>query len=106
MRKSDDNDVTLYATGTRNPFDIYVSPQQLVFATDNGPNGGFGGAIEGYDDENQLPKLMAGSTKEGRSEVRLPDEINLIKEGMWYGHPNVAKYREKPDLEYEVEWYS
>ena len=105
--KTDDDDITLFATGTRNAFDVYVTPAMFVYATDNGPNSGFGGAVSHYDEETQNPGLRPDSKKDGGLEVDLQDEINLIKEGSWYGHPNVARYRQDPvKYEYESEWYS
>lgn len=35
------------------------------------------------------------------------DEVNLLEEGDWYGHPNVARYREDPvKNSHEAAWYS
>lgn len=39
--------------------------------------------------------------------MHLGDEINLIEEGLWYGHPNFARYRLNPTEHfYEEKWLS
>ena len=95
-RKTDEDDITFYVTGTRNPFDVYVAPSELVYSQDNGPNKNFGGAVEGYDTAKNIPKLRPGSIEKGGDEVSLGDEVNLLVEGQWYGHPNVARFRADP----------
>ena len=67
-------DVSVYASGFRNPFDIVWTTKGLLYGLDNGPNNIFGAAstsatTQGPDPDN-------------------PDELNLIVEGLYYGHPN------------------
>ncbi len=68
-------DVSVYATGLRNSYDLVFHSNGRLYATDNGPN------------------LMAGAISTGctteapEADTRL-DEINVIEEGGYYGHPN------------------
>lgn len=89
------SDFEFYATGLRNPFDVYVTPNNFIYCQDNGPNQGFGASVVGYDVENKIPlRSEAGfENVNGGIEVSLLDEINLLIEDSWYGHPNVARYR-------------
>ncbi|WP_404789623.1 DUF4347 domain-containing protein [Altericista sp. CCNU0014] len=68
-------DVSIYASGLRNPFDITWSTKGQLYATDNGPNVNFGDVSTGANTE--IPFTQ-----------NVPDEINLIEEGNYYGHPN------------------
>ncbi|MEB3215657.1 MAG: malectin domain-containing carbohydrate-binding protein [Nostocales cyanobacterium 94392] len=67
-------DVSVYASGLRNTFDLVWTTQGLLYATDNGPNGGFGDVSTSAT--TQIPVKNA------------PDELNLIVENGYYGHPN------------------
>ena len=67
-------DVSVYASGLRNPYDVVWTTQGLLYATDNGPNEGFGDVSTGPD--TQAPATHS------------PDELNLLTEGAYYGHPN------------------
>ncbi|MBD3314253.1 MAG: hypothetical protein GF344_00570, partial [Chitinivibrionales bacterium] len=67
-------DVAVYAPGFRNPFDLALTRGGKLYATDNGPNNGYGPA-------------SLSATTEG-DEPSNPDELNLVLEGMYYGHPN------------------
>ena len=76
-------DVEVFASGLRNSYDLAFHSNGRLYATDNGPN------------------LMAGpistSCDEERPEedTRL-DEINIIVEGGYYGHPNRNRARFDP----------
>lgn len=67
-------DVEVFSSGVRNPYDIVWTTDGRLYATDNGPNEGFGGASTGPDTEEPAPGA--------------PDELLLITEGNYYGHPN------------------
>lgn len=67
-------DLEILASGLRNPYDIVFTTRGLFYATDNGPNGGFGAASTSANTQTNDP--TAG------------DELNLIEEGHYYGHPN------------------
>ena len=68
-------DVKVYAPGFRNGFDLLFTQDGRLFATDNGPNKNFGVASLGPDIN-------------GVEGIIHPDEVNYIKEGFYYGHPN------------------
>ncbi len=68
-------DVSVYASGLRNPFDIVWSTRGKLYGTDNGPNVNFGDVSTGADTE--IPFTQ-----------NVPDEILLIEQDNYYGHPN------------------
>jgi hypothetical protein len=74
--------VTVYASGVRNPFDLVLHTNGQLYATDNGPNQGFGGS-------------SMGMTTEG-GDVWSPDELLLMEPGEYYGHPNRARGIDDP----------
>jgi glucose/arabinose dehydrogenase len=65
-------DVSVYAAGLRNPYDLVVHSNGYVYATDNGP----GGAI------------ASASCTTTTGTLSRSDELNLIEAGNYYGHPN------------------
>lgn len=65
-------DVTVYASGLRNPYDLVVHSNGYIYATDNGAMG---------------PAYSASCTETGTG-VSFADELNLIEEGSYYGQPN------------------
>ncbi|MBI4570911.1 MAG: S8 family serine peptidase, partial [Chloroflexi bacterium] len=65
-------DVSVYAAGTRNAYDLVLHSNGRLYATDNGPIG---------------PYYSASCTASA-SGVSFADELNLIEEGNYYGHPN------------------
>jgi glucose/arabinose dehydrogenase len=67
-------DVEVYAPGFRNPYDLAWHSNGHLYATDNGPNGGYG-----------PPSVTCVS--QGTDAAAL-DELNLVEEGKYYGHPN------------------
>ena len=67
-------DVSVYASGLRNPFDIVWTTTGKLYGLDNGPNAGFGAA-------------STSATTQG-ADPNNPDELNLIQQGIYYGHPN------------------
>ena len=67
-------DVDVFAPGLRNPFDLVLSTNGLLYGTDNGPNTSFGEASTSAT--TQGPPVMA------------PDEVMLLASGHYYGHPN------------------
>ena len=67
-------DVKVFAAGQRNPFDIVLHSNGNLYATDNGPNIGFGRVSLNCTHDDIDPH-------EG-------DKLNLIVEGGYYGHPN------------------
>ena len=73
-------DVAVYAPGVRNPYDLVLHSNGLIYATDNGPMGSaFSISCE----------KISGQSSEA-------DELNLIEEGNYYGHPNRNRGRADP----------
>lgn len=66
VRVAPGSDVSVYASGFRNAYDLVWTTQGRLYATDNGPNG------------------------------IAQDELNLVEEGNWYGHLNLARALEDP----------
>lgn len=67
-------DVRVFASGLRNPYDLVVHSNGQIYATDNGPNAADGKRSTGCGSDGDGP--------DG------PDELNLVLEGRYYGHPN------------------
>ena len=67
-------DVRVFASGLRNPYDLLFHSNGMIYATDNGPNE--------PDGARSMSCTSAGAGSSG------PDELNLIVEGAYYGHPN------------------
>ncbi|MEQ9626250.1 malectin domain-containing carbohydrate-binding protein, partial [Coleofasciculus chthonoplastes] len=84
-------DVSVFASGQRNPFDIVWTTENRLYGTDNGANASsaFGAASTGANTE----KSITGQ----------PDEINLLVEGNYYGHANRNQGRFDPR---QYVWYS
>lgn len=96
-------DVDLYATGFRNPFAMTMARNGRVYAGDNGPNNGFGDASSKCSEYNEAEAakgplvknvpgggaiLGSGGSKYTASR---PDKILWIKQGKYYGHPNIQR---------------
>ena len=74
-------DVSVYAPGLRNPYDLVWHSNGKLYATDNGPNAGLGGGSTSCTPETEDPDPWAPDS-------RGPDELNLIVEDDYYGQPN------------------
>ncbi len=72
-------DVSVYAPGLRNPYDLVWHSNGKLYSTDNGPNSNLGSASTSCttEDTDPWPALPGG-----------PDELNLIELGDYYGQPN------------------
>ena len=68
--------INVYASGQRNSFDITLHSNGNLYATDNGPNSGYGKRSTGCNVGNDAPD----------PEER--DKLNLIVSGGYYGHAN------------------
>lgn len=69
-------DVSVYASGLRNPYDLAFHSNGRLYNTDNGPNSGYGVASVTCTTQGNAPGPNA------------PDELNIIVAGAYYGHPN------------------
>jgi glucose/arabinose dehydrogenase len=67
-------DVTVYAAGFRNAFDLVFTTAGRLYATDQGPRSGLGAASTSAATEGPDPEQR--------------DTLNLVEEGQYYGHPN------------------
>lgn len=67
-------DLEIYSSGFRNVFDILWGTRDQLYGTDNGPNVGFGPFSTGPT--TQIPPQNDA------------DEVLLMLEGNYYGHPN------------------
>ncbi|MEM9219266.1 MAG: malectin domain-containing carbohydrate-binding protein, partial [Cyanobacteria bacterium P01_F01_bin.150] len=76
-------DVSVYASGIRNSFDLVWSTSGKLYATDNGANGGAGDAATGADTQENLQSKQF-------------DELLLVEEGEYYGSPNRNRGRTDP----------
>jgi len=75
-------DVSVFAAGMRNPFDLVYHSNGKLYGTDNGPNYGFG-------------KRSISCTEEGPDPFEA-DKLNLIEEGKYYGHANRKRGESDP----------
>uniref|UniRef100_A0ACD5GR65 Uncharacterized protein n=1 Tax=Desertifilum tharense IPPAS B-1220 TaxID=1781255 RepID=A0ACD5GR65_9CYAN len=64
-------DVSVYASGLRNPFDLVWTTKGLLYATDNGANVNFG-------------DVSTSATTQKPFTQNVPDELNLIQAGAYY----------------------
>ena len=86
-----DVDVETFATGQRNSFDIVMHSNGNLYATDNGPNTGYGKKATGCGSDGDDPHE--------------DDELNLIVKGGFYGHPNRMR-SQKQQNKRECTWRS
>lgn len=97
-------DVGLYATGVRNLFSLTMARNGKVYALDMGPNCAFGNASsscgEYVEAEAALRRrkfapfpgsAIVGPVGKCRYGDGRPDKILEIKEGQFYGHPNLQR---------------
>ena len=72
-------DVQLLASGLRNSYDLLLSTKGLLYATDNGPNNGYG------------PASLGATTTGGQPHPTDTDELVLLEDDRYFGHPNRAR---------------
>lgn len=84
-------DVRLFATGVRNSFGLVVHSNGEVYATDNGPNAGFG--------------RTSVSCNTSVDDAAADDKLVRLVRGHYYGHPNRNRGREDPqECRYRPPW--
>jgi hypothetical protein len=74
--------VALHASGLRNAYGLVYTTRGQLYATDNGPNAGFGAASTGMTTASADPQE--------------DDELDLIEWGNYYGSPNRSRGRTDP----------
>lgn len=67
--------VQVLGAGLRNPYDLVYTTRKLLYATDNGPNAGYGPA-------------STGPATQTTTHPDEPDELLLVEAGNYYGSPN------------------
>jgi glucose/arabinose dehydrogenase len=78
-------DVSVYAAGLRNPYDLVYTTRGIIYATENGANAGFGDVS------------LDAETQEPFSANRIVhDELNIIEENNYYGQPNRNRGKDDP----------
>ena len=73
------NDVTVFAPGLRNPYGITLHSNGKLYATDNGPNTGYGDMATGCGAGEQINDKFEN------------DKVVHVMEGKYYGHPNPTR---------------
>jgi glucose/arabinose dehydrogenase len=71
-------DVEVFAAGQRNPLGIVLHSNGNLYATDNGPDVGFG-------------DMAQGCNGQVIDDVEEEDKLNLLVKGGYYGHPNMKR---------------
>jgi Domain of unknown function (DUF4347)/Malectin domain/Glucose / Sorbosone dehydrogenase/IPT/TIG domain len=77
------SDVSVYASGFRNPYDVVWTTKGLLYATNNGANAGFGA-------------VSTSATTQQPYNITDADELNLVIGGAYYGSPNRNRGRYDP----------
>lgn len=83
-------DVAVWADGLRNTYDFVWTASGRMYGTDNGL-----GVVGSYPPTTSAPCFGDGSTASyttgGDNPGSQPDELNLIEQGRYYGHPNPVR---------------
>ncbi|NJL92689.1 MAG: choice-of-anchor D domain-containing protein [Anaerolineae bacterium] len=82
--------VQVYSPGYRNPFDVVVASNGLMYTIDNGPNGGFGGFVVDEQDVAGVPGVCLNTPNELGSETNW-DQLHLVTPGFYGGHANPTR---------------
>ena len=83
-------DVAPWASGFRNAYDAIFTTQGRVYTVDNGPDTNLGPASTGPDSQGGTPHPAEA------------DELDLVIEGGYYGHPNRNRARAAGQSEQNV----
>lgn len=78
------NGIEVFAAGLPNPYGVVVHSYGKVYATDNGPNPGFGDMATGCGIGQQKPDEYE------------KNELNIFKRGAYYGHANHKRAETDP----------
>ena len=74
-------DVSVYASGLRNSYDLVYSTKGILYATENDANSGFG-------------DYSTSATTQEPFNLDPANEINIVEEGNYYGNPNRNRGRQ------------
>lgn len=91
--------VQIFAPGFRNPYDILITENGLIYTVDNGSNNGWGGTPTlavpgdfGSATNNYDPAEPGSTTPDADGDtVSNRDTLQLIHEGYYGGHPNPVR---------------
>ena len=75
-------DVSVYAPGLRNSYDLVYSTKGILYATENDANSGFG-------------DYSTSATTQEPFNLDPQNEINIVEEGKYYGNPNRNRGRQE-----------
>lgn len=76
-------DVSVFASGLRNPYDLLFHSNGVFYGTDNGPNTGYGAE-------------STSCTTQSVADANALDELEILAAGNYYGHPNRNRGRTDP----------
>jgi len=88
--------VQIYSPGYRNSYDLVLTQDGLLYATDNGPNSGFGRFLKDEADRINLGTGLpygSGACTDEPANGSFPasftgdDQLHLVTEGFYAGHP-------------------
>jgi hypothetical protein len=82
---TEDSPVQVYASGLRNSYDVTLTADGQLYATDNGVGGGWGAPPVNEGAQG----VCTNEPNSGGSED--PDQLHLIEEDGYYGHPNPTR---------------
>lgn len=98
------NDVELYATGVRNMFSMSMTRAGRIYATDNGPNCGFGNVSSSCSEYNETEAALRDTSNKvpfpgtaivGEGDCKYgdfrKDKLLQIKPGKFYGYSNLIR---------------
>ncbi|MBK0398732.1 cadherin-like domain-containing protein [Limibaculum sp. M0105] len=82
-----DGPVSFYATGLRNAVEILQTENGSLFTFDNGGNPSWGGTVVTTTDSNGNV-IATNLPEQGDTPTSNQDQLHLIVEGAYFGHPN------------------
>ena len=85
--------VQVYSMGYRNAYDIVITENDNIYTFDNGPNNGWGDVPLEADGSTPITSSSQVTTNYPNVDVNTgndtdPDNLHLVTEGFYAGHPN------------------
>lgn len=85
--------VQIYSMGYRNAYDIVITENNNIYTFDNGPNNGWGDVPLEADGSTPITSSSQVATNHPNVDVDTgsdtdPDNLHLVTEGFYAGHPN------------------